>query len=189
MKTLIVYYSFTQNNDVLAKNIQRKLGCDIHRIEEKKRRTGFTILLDIIFNRTPEIVEYYHPINLYEHYIFIGPVWAGKIASPLRAFLSEEKDVIKRYSFITVCGGNAGQAEKIKKELVKIVGHAPDVLTELWVNDLLPDDRKNTIKYTSGYRLTEMDLETFRPKIDKFLESIPRKGAQNISKNVVLTSA
>ena len=57
MKTLIAYYSFTHNNEVLAKDLQKKLNCDIHKIEEPGKRTGFTILLDLIFNRNPEILD------------------------------------------------------------------------------------------------------------------------------------
>ena len=57
MKTVIVYYSFSGNNESLAKELRLRFGCDIIKIIEQKRRTGFTILLDLIFNRESKILE------------------------------------------------------------------------------------------------------------------------------------
>ena len=169
MKTLIVYYSFTHNNDLLARFLQERLNCDILRIEEVKKRTGFTILLDLLFNRKPAIKDTYPTGKNYDHHIFIAPVWGGKIASPLKTFLLRQKDSIKHYSFITVCGGSAGQKKKIFDQLKTILQRNPKKVTELWVNDLLTEDKKDTIKYTSGYRLQPKDLEHFTAKIDDFL--------------------
>ncbi len=172
MKTLIVYYSFTHNNEFLAKELQRKLNCDLYRIEERKKRSGFTIMLDLIFHRKPAIKPYPYPIGSFDHCIFVAPVWAGNVASPLKTFLSEHKYFIKDYSFITVCGGYPGQKDKLTRGLTQLVEHEPKAVQELWVNDLLPDDMKNTIKFTSGYRLQEQDLWVFESQITTFLKSI-----------------
>jgi flavodoxin len=172
MKTLIVYYSFTSNNVILAKNLQKRLDCDTLMIEEVKKRNGFTILLDVLFKRTPKIKRNNISINLYDYIIFISPIWAGRIATPLKAFCLREKENINRYAFITVCGGTAGQKDKIFLELSSHIQQEPEVVTELWINDLLPVDKKDTIKHTSGYRLQPKDLEFFEAKITDFLKHI-----------------
>lgn len=172
MKTLVVYYSFTHNNELLAKAIQKRLNCDIHKIEEVKRRTGLTILLDLILNRSPRIKPHPYSISSYEQCIFIAPVWAGKIASPLKTFLLQEKYHINRYSFITVCGGAPHQKEKLIKGLIKLLEQEPGQVQELWINDLLPEEKKDTIKYTSGYRIQSKDLEKFARKIDEFVSGL-----------------
>ena len=46
MKTLIVYYSFTQNNEALARMLQTRLDCEMLKIETVKRRSTFSIFLD-----------------------------------------------------------------------------------------------------------------------------------------------
>ena len=171
MKTLIVYYSFTQNNSVLAKYIQGKMGCDMLRIEEVKKRTGLTILLDLLFRRHPKIRGHRLSLNRYDHFILVAPIWAGKIASPLKTFLLQAGVSIHKYSFITVCGGQKGQREKIASQLEEILHIKPKMVTELWVNDLLPEEKKNTIKYASGYRIGQKDLEFFEEKISRFLPS------------------
>lgn len=169
MKTLIVYYSFTNNNDLLAKDIQEKLDCDMVRIEEEKKRTNFSIFMDVLFKRKPKIKPLHVFLNDYDNFIFIAPVWAGRIASPLRSFLVKERENISHYSFITVCGGMPGQKEKITGELTKLVQKAPQNVTELWINDLLPKEKKETVKYTTAYRITEADLHAFNHEIYEFL--------------------
>lgn len=172
MKPLIVFYSFTHNNNLLAKYLQNELGCDLMEIREAKNRKKFTILLDLIFNRTPRIKSYLHRVASYDHCIFISPVWAGKIATPLKSFLLQEKNNIKDYSFITVCGGgNAKQKEKITTQFTTLLSHRPTSICELWVNDRLPKEKQDTIKYTSGYRIGDTDLVAFSEKIRGFLES------------------
>ena len=169
MKTIIVYYSNTHNNEILAYYIQKKLSCDILKIEEVRKRTGLTILMDLIFNRTPKLNQHSISLELYSDIIFVAPIWASKIASPLRAFLHKEKQNVKHYSFISLCGGVKGQLENIKKQLSEILGCEPSAAKELWISDILAMDKKNNIKYTSGYRVVPTDLENFRQKIDEFL--------------------
>ncbi|ELR71899.1 hypothetical protein C900_02138 [Fulvivirga imtechensis AK7] len=170
MKTLIIYYSFTSNNELLARDIQEKLDCDMARIEEEKKRTGFTIFMDIFFKRKPRIKQLHVFLNDYDNFIFIAPIWAGKIASPLRSFLVLEKDNISRYSFITICGGVPGQKEKITGELTKLVRKSPQNVTELWINDLLPKEKKDTVKYTTAYRIKQADLDAFNHEVYEFLK-------------------
>ncbi len=169
MKTLLVYYSHTNNNKVLAGELMKRLGCTVLRLEERKRRTGFTILLDLALNRLPVLKTYPDSMRDYELVILLAPVWAGKVAAPMKSFLEQEKFNIQKYSFITLCGGAPGQDIKLKGELTKILHKEPFRLTELWVNDLLPEERRNTIKYTSGYRVIPPDLEFFKAKIKQFV--------------------
>lgn len=169
MKTLIVYYSYTRNNELLAYELQKRLGCDILKIEESKARTGLTIALDLLFNRNPKLKDHNLSLKDYSNFIFIAPVWASKIASPLRSFLSKEKKYIRSYSFISLCGGIKGQVEKLEKEIERIVGVKANQIKELWINDLLSEDKRDTIKYTSGYRVKPEDVKKFGFKIEEFL--------------------
>jgi flavodoxin len=173
MKTLIVCYSFTQNNELLARYLQRKLVCDLHKIEEVRSRRGISILLDLIFNRKPKIKPSPFHVDAYDLCIFVAPVWAGKIALPLKTFLLEKKYHINQYAFITVCGGgNPGQKDNLFRQLTGVLEQEPVALTELWVNNLLPSEKKDTIRYTSGYRMQGPDLEAFAAEIDSFIKKL-----------------
>jgi flavodoxin len=171
MENLIVYYSFTRNNEKLAEHLQTRLGCHIAKIETERKRSGLSIMLDLIFKRKPVVKPIPYYLWNYKHIIFIAPVWAGKIATPLKSFLTHEKKNIKSYSFITLCGGgDAKQKENIRKELSSIVQQEPTGVLELWVNDLLPVEKRNTIKYTSGFRAEADDVAKFETKIANFVK-------------------
>ena len=126
--------------------------------------------MDLLFDRTPTLKDHAVSLGLYSDFIFVAPIWASKIASPLKAFMVKEKQHIKRYSFISLCGGSKGQLERIKEQLLQILQREPTTIKELWINDLLVSERKNTIKYTSGYRVLPADLENFKEKIDEFVK-------------------
>ena len=172
MKTLLIYYSFSGNNEIIAEELQNKLECDLYKIKELKRRTKFSIILDIMFNRGTRIQQPELNLQQYDHIILMAPIWTGKLATPMRAFLELERDFIKEYSFITVCGGALGGNKKIAGELSGLLSSEPVSLLELKVNDLLPDDQKGKIKYTTGYRLQEQDVRAFDKEIRSFLQVV-----------------
>lgn len=170
MKTLIVYYSLSSNNEVLALELQRRLDCDIFKIEEPKPRTKFTILFDRVFNRTPRINKYMLPLETYHDFILVAPVWTSGIATPLKTFVLQEMQHINHYSFISVCGGGRdGQVDKIENELTMLIQQEPEKVTELWIADIIPPEKKEDIDYISRYRIGTSDLEAFNDKIEDFL--------------------
>lgn len=171
MNTLIVYYSLTNNNEQLAMLLQEKLQCDLLKIETVRKRTAMSILLDVIFHRKPAIQRHEMPIARYDRFIFVAPVWAGRIASPLRTFLYQESNFIVHYSFITVCGGGQNsQHRKLEKELTEILETPPENVTELWVKDILEAKTMDTAKLISGYRMEPKDFEQFADKINGFVK-------------------
>jgi flavodoxin len=120
MKTLVVFFSFSGNNKLLALEIQKLSGCDIYQIEEPEKRSGIRILFDVLFRRDPEIKRTEIQVSRYDHLILSAPIWAGRIANPLKTFLKVEKDKIREYSFITLCG--AGGNKHLAEELTKVCG-------------------------------------------------------------------
>jgi flavodoxin len=168
MKKLIAYYSFSENNKKLAEFLLKELNCDLVRIETVKKRSGLSILLDLIFKRKPEVKQVPYYLRDYDHIIFIAPIWASKIAMPLTSFMKAEKSNVKSYSFITVCGGRPGQKEKITKELVATIGKAPLSVVELWTNNL-KNEPENGLKRG---RIDRLQLEVFGKDIVGFLSGI-----------------
>ncbi|HEU5291408.1 MAG TPA: hypothetical protein VFU05_12240 [Cyclobacteriaceae bacterium] len=169
MKTLIVYYSFTQNNEKLANFLQKKLNCDIVPLETVGRRNGFSIFLDLVFNRRPEIKRVPYYLRDYDHVIFLAPIWAGKIAMPMKSFLINEKGNISDYSFITLCGGgNPKQKENIRNELSDLLERAPLDVVELWVSKLLLDKKEN-IKPVSSFKVNPNEIENYQSEIENFI--------------------
>lgn len=172
MKTLVAYYSLTQNNETLVKVLRTKLECEVLKIETVRKRTSFSIVLDRLFARKPEIQKYNIKISDYDQLVIVGPIWLGKIATPLKTFLAQEKKSIEHYSLISVCGGLPGQAEKIERELASIVGVRPDRVCELWISTIAEEHIKRDPKNMSAYKIGSSDLLKFQPRIDEFCESV-----------------
>ena len=181
MKTLIVYYSFTESNEVLALHLQKRVGCEILKIEELKRRTLLTILLDLLLKRNPAIKTRPCSVHDYDHLILIAPIWGAKVASPLKSFILRERANIKRYSFLTFCGGVTGQKEKIERQLTNLSGKDPVNVTELWISDLpMTKEKRASIKWNEGYRMSGDDMKYFESKIEAFLGLIGVGQAENL---------
>ena len=153
---------------MLADELQQRLHCDTFEITELHHRKSITILWDVIFHRDSKIRSVPVPLNLYDHLVLISPIWAGHIASPLKAFIKKERTAIGEYSFITICGG---RNKKIFNELISLTGKRPRAFTELEVDSLLPPEKRNTIKYTSGYRIKKGDFLFFEDQISSFLRA------------------
>jgi hypothetical protein len=167
MKTAIICYSYTQNNMVLASEILARIGGSLSVIEEQKKRTKFTILFDLMFNREPAIKAYPYALEKFDHYILIGPIWGGKIASPLKSFIRKVGPRITSYSFITVCGGAPSQKAKIVNQLANLVGKEPLLVEELSLSDYLGHP-----KGILDFKIDKEKLKFFDAKIDAFLEEI-----------------
>ena len=167
MKTIIVCYSYTRNNLVLAGEILVRTGGTLFVIEERKPRSKFTILFDLMFNRVPRIKDFPYLPDQFDHYILVGPIWGGKIASPLKAFINKAGSRMPSYSFITVCGGAPNQKEKITNELATLVHKEPLMVTELSLSEYLGHP-----KGILDFNINKEQLSFFDSKIDEFLEEI-----------------
>jgi flavodoxin len=172
VKTLIIYYSFSGNNECLAQELQKRLNCDIQKIVELKPRKSLDILLDLIFKRKSKIEKSDFDLRQYDRSILIAPIWAGKIATPLRSFIELEQANFKEYSFITVCTGPDGQDVQITDELVRLIQKEPKTVMQLKINDLLPPERKDKIKYATPYRINQRVLLAFEPEISQLLQDL-----------------
>ena len=173
MKPLVIYFSFSGNNRLLAEHLAARIGCDICAVVEKKHRTMLTVLLDMMFKREPKIEALEHsPLN-YDHVILVAPIWDSKLANPTKTLVKSERPALSDYSFISLCGyERSGQKESITKELSALAGHPPKAEAELRISDLLPPEKRKDVKTISRYRATREDLNLFEPQIDAFLKLI-----------------
>jgi flavodoxin len=168
MKPVIIYYSHSGNNQKLAMELQEKIACDMFEIKEKKKRKNISIFVDFLMKRHSRLAPIDFDVSDYGPVLLLAPVWAGKIAAPMRTFIEREK--LPDYSFITLCSGAAGQREKIAAELDALTPQKPTAVAELWINNLLPEEQRNKIKYTSSFRVEKQHMQQFEEDINSFIE-------------------
>lgn len=175
MRILIIYFSFSGNNRRLAEYLAKEIQCDICPIIEKKRRTMLTIVLDMMFKRSPKIEAIETPISNYDHTILVAPIWDSKVANPMKTLIKREKNSLNNYSFISFCGfDRPGQKERITNQLTDLTGYPPKSVSELKVCELFPSEYREEVNTISCYHITRKDLSKFEDKIYDFLHLIQR---------------
>ncbi len=157
MKVAIISYSLTGNNESLAASLASHYQAQHIRISEVTPRTTRTTILDTLFNRYPPIQFHFTEVAAYDFIIFVGPIWCGKIASPLRSCFRQIAPQIRDYSFVSISGGAIGGNRKIEEELVKRLKKAPRSVMDLYIRDLLPAERGHDPAKTGSYRLGKED--------------------------------
>jgi hypothetical protein len=158
MKIGVVSYSLTGNNEALAEAVAKSLSAEhIKIVEPKPRKTG-AIIADMMFNRTPKSQPAPDVLAQYDQVVLMGPVWLGKVASPLRAYLKYIKKHPKPYAFACISGGALNPNPKLKDDIAGRAGAQPAACIDLHIADLLPKDTKPSMESTSGYHLSAEDV-------------------------------
>lgn len=89
-RTLVAFYSMSGNTRVLARELRDALNADLEEIRERSRRRGWRgmvrCLVDSVLRRTPYILPAIPDPAHYDLVVIGGPVWAGRLAAPVRSF-------------------------------------------------------------------------------------------------------
>jgi flavodoxin len=91
-KSLIVYYSWVGNTEMVAKEIQRQTGFDIQRIEEKKERKKGKIMgaaMGAVLGFKSGLKAMDFMLEDYENIYLGAQVWAGKTTPAINKYLSK----------------------------------------------------------------------------------------------------
>lgn len=92
MRVGVVYYSRTGNTAEAASKLASLLEADIIRIEDLENRNGVIGFLrsayEAVAGKNAAIAETDVDLSVYDLVVLCTPVWAGKMSSPARAFLS-----------------------------------------------------------------------------------------------------
>ena len=159
MRTLIVSYSHTGNNGDLARGLAAILPADHVEVAESKARTMWTIALDVILGRNPKVALPDVDVEQYGLVVFVGPVWMGHAATPLRALFKSFGPRIRAYAWASISGGADGPNPKLGGELTKRLGKAPAAVIDMHIADLLPSEPKPTREVTMAYRVSDQESQ------------------------------
>jgi len=118
MRILITYYSRTKTTERVAKEIQKKLDCDIEEIIDLKNRSGALGWIKSLFNvfggKQAKIKPIEKDPSDYDLVIVGTPVWASTMSSATLTYLTENKEKFKDISLFCTCG-SSGYVETFAK--------------------------------------------------------------------------
>lgn len=108
-KVLVVVYSLTGNSRRLAKRLCSQRGWQMAEIVETRPRSGplgiLRCVLDSLFRRQPAI-RYDGPFaKNFDAVILVSPIWVGRLAGPMRSFVTRRRDHLPEVGVISVMGG------------------------------------------------------------------------------------
>ncbi|MCX6648091.1 MAG: NAD(P)H-dependent oxidoreductase [Candidatus Bathyarchaeota archaeon] len=114
MKTLIVYYSRSGTTRKVAEELKTLLSADVEEITEPRGRGGPLGWLrsgkEGSEGATPPINTPAKTPTEYDLVILGTPVWAAKMSSPMRTYLTQMKGKLPHVAFFCTCGNPANQA-------------------------------------------------------------------------------
>jgi flavodoxin len=90
-KPLIVYYTLTGTNKMIAEELQKRFSCDVGEIKTASKRSGIWGFVvsgyENFFNKDAELQPFTMDLNAYNPIIICTPLWLQKISSPARTLL------------------------------------------------------------------------------------------------------
>lgn len=143
MKTVIVYYSMGGNTAWAAGRLAARLGAELIALQPRRAYPdkGFRKFLwggkSAVMGETPALEPCGFDPAAWDRVILGTPLWAGRIAPPLRSFIAEQGEALrnKALAAFICCGG--GRTEKAFAQLRELLKR--DLAAELYLVD--PKDR------------------------------------------------
>lgn len=112
-KILIVFYSRTGTTKTVAEFMAKELGADLEEIKGVKNYSGAMGYLmagrEATLKKAAAIEPAVKNPTDYDLVIVGTPIWSFNVASPVRAYLEQQKDKIKKTAFFCTMGGSGDQ--------------------------------------------------------------------------------
>lgn len=137
-KVLVVAYSHTGTCRRLSEQLCSQLGWQLAEIVEERPRRGilgiWRCVLDSLLQRRPAI-RYDGPFpRNFDVVVLVSPIWLGRLAGPMRSFVTRRRDHLPDVAVISVAGatGEFGAAT----EIADLVGQAPIISTTFTAREI-----------------------------------------------------
>ncbi|HEX7931623.1 MAG TPA: flavodoxin [Paraburkholderia sp.] len=126
-RVLIVFFSRTGTTRLLAATLGSMVSADVMEISDGTERRGalgyLRCVIDSWRKRQAAIAPPALDASQYDLVVVGTPVWAGAVASPVRAYLAENRRKFRHIAFFCSLGGRGAQA--VFDEMRALSGHAP----------------------------------------------------------------
>jgi len=152
-RTLVAFYSMSGKTRAIANEIHSAIGADIEEIIEPHVRHGFggvmRAMLDSMMRREPPIFPPNHDPSQYDVLLLGGPVWAGRMAAPVRTYAKRYGTAAPHVAFFCTEGGRG--AESAFADLEKLCQHSPEATLVVDAAHLEPEAHRAELgRFTSS---------------------------------------
>lgn len=125
--TLVIVYSYTGTSRRLADLLCSRMDWPLAEVVERRPRAGASgavrCVIDSLLRRRPA-VDYRGPDPAgFDSVVLIAPIWAQRLAAPMRSFVAAHGASLPRVALLTVMGGRG--APHALAEVSELLGRAP----------------------------------------------------------------
>ena len=153
-RILVVYYSRSGTTARIGRELTNALGADAEMIRDTRSRAGFFGWMRSGYEATMKVRPAIQPIEKdpedYDVVVLGTPVWAGTMSSPMRTYISQNRDKFKSVAFFCTQGG--ADEQKAFDDMSDLCGMTP-VATLSLQHDVVVKGR-------------------YRDKLEEFAESV-----------------
>lgn len=134
---LVACYSYTGISRRAAEALCARHGWPLGVIRDARPRSGgsgyLRCVLDSLLRRHPP-VDYDGPDPAdFRTVVLAAPIWAGRLAGPMRSFVAAHRGSLPRVAVLTTMG--SGGASNAVAEVARLLGHAPIAAAALSAKD------------------------------------------------------
>ena len=141
MTTLIIFYSRTGTTRKVAEIISESLSCDIEEIFDEKNRSGSIGYAkagkDAMRKKLTTLKQYTKDPGSYDLTIIGTPIWAWNMSTPIRTYITENKDKFKKVAFFCTEGSSGG--DKCFENMAELCDKEPVATLELTAKEIKKD--------------------------------------------------
>lgn len=137
MKKIFIYYSLTNNGDVVA-DVFKEKGYEIRKVETKKKYPNNKFLMIMAggykatFNKKDKLLEFDSDISNYNKIIIGSPIWNDRLSAPINSVISLPDLKNKDLSFVFYSA--SGKGNHAKEKVKDLFGADSIILKEPKVN-------------------------------------------------------
>lgn len=135
-RILVVCYSVTGRTRQVATEVARACGADLETIVDRAQRTGLLgylrSVVEAVMEQRPAIRESRRLPGQYDLIVIGTPVWARRMASPVRSWLVRHRPHLARVAFFCTSEGH-GDAQ-VLGDLAAVCGQPPVATLALHVS-------------------------------------------------------
>lgn len=144
-KTLIVYYSFTNNSHVIAAELQKQTGADMLRVEpadENVDYNDYSIGLPMmnLIKEHPDDPASYPAIKTaagalsdYDNVVVVAPLWWNNMAAPLQTFLFKYGAEMKSKRIGLIVSSGESSIEGVEADVKRLIPNGQHLNPSLWI--------------------------------------------------------
>jgi hypothetical protein len=123
-EVLVVVYSYTGTSRRLAQLLAGLEQWQVGEIRDAKPRSGnWRCIWDSLLRRRPPIVYDGPDPATFDAVVLISPIWAGRLAGPMRSFVAMRREVLPDVVVVSVMG-NKGAPSAVA-EVAALIGRRP----------------------------------------------------------------